>query len=404
MFPMIWVVALGLSACVGDEAASPKEGELADSGLGVGELGSADLASETFRGELGVDGAVVDGELSRTAPFHAWSLAAGASRTVSLEARGARRGDDTVLLLYAVQGGRADLAAYNDDCGPRTLDSCLTFTLSAGVSYLAVVTTWEYAFAKRPTRASYALAARCDDCERACDEPSGEGVTYVAEDPGTCAAIRFSCDPGFAPFFNDCGCGCAPVTECQVGGCSSHVCHEPGLEIITTCEWRPAYACYREATCERQADGACGWTVDDALQACLDEATGWEPGPTNEELCEATGGAWDTSSCGHYACGERPLCRALIPGCDCGPNANFVEGAGCVEDAACDADGGGGEGGCEVGGCSSHVCHEAGDLVFTTCEWRPEYACYREATCERQANGGCGWTQDDDLTACLGGM
>jgi hypothetical protein len=56
-------------------------------------------------------------------------------------------------------------------------------------------------------------------------------------------------------------------------------------------------------------------------------------------------------------------------------------------------------GACRVGGCSSQVCSDQD--VFTTCEWRPEYACYRGATCARQANGNCGWTMTEELKACL---
>jgi hypothetical protein len=29
------------------------------------------------------------------------------------------------------------------------------------------------------------------------------------------------------------------------------------------------YACYRDAACERQPDGACGWTPTAELGACL---------------------------------------------------------------------------------------------------------------------------------------
>lgn len=56
---------------------------------------------------------------------------------------------------------------------------------------------------------------------------------------------------------------------------------------------------------------------------------------------------------------------------------------------------------CVVSGCSSQICAE--QPMFSTCEWREEYACYAEATCERQSNGECGWTQTDELTTCLGG-
>ncbi|RJR13663.1 hypothetical protein C4585_01675 [Candidatus Parcubacteria bacterium] len=59
--------------------------------------------------------------------------------------------------------------------------------------------------------------------------------------------------------------------------------------------------------------------------------------------------------------------------------------------------------GCAVAGCSGTLCvsaDEAGDIV-TTCEYRPEYACYKEASCEPQANGQCGWTDTPQLRACL---
>jgi hypothetical protein len=58
-------------------------------------------------------------------------------------------------------------------------------------------------------------------------------------------------------------------------------------------------------------------------------------------LCERTGGRFDPQSCGDYVCGVRPLCQAVIPGCDCGPFATFVEGMGCVSDASCSVQCGG---------------------------------------------------------------
>lgn len=55
--------------------------------------------------------------------------------------------------------------------------------------------------------------------------------------------------------------------------------------------------------------------------------------------------------------------------------------------------------GCVVTGCSGQLCAE--QHAVTTCEWRPQYACYREAVCERQQDGACGWTQTPVLTTCL---
>jgi len=58
-----------------------------------------------------------------------------------------------------------------------------------------------------------------------------------------------------------------PVAQCRATGCSSQVCADQ--DVITTCEFRPEFACYRTARCERQAGGQCGWTMTPELQACL---------------------------------------------------------------------------------------------------------------------------------------
>lgn len=62
-----------------------------------------------------------------------------------------------------------------------------------------------------------------------------------------------------------------------------------------------------------------------------------------------------------------------------------------------------GNNGCKVAGCSGQLCVEEGDDGISTCEWRDEYACYQTATCERQDDGECGWTDTPELRACLTG-
>lgn len=61
--------------------------------------------------------------------------------------------------------------------------------------------------------------------------------------------------------------------------------------------------------------------------------------------------------------------------------------------------------GCAVAGCSGQLCISAEEAAegggVSTCEFRAEYACYREASCEPQANGRCGWTQTSELQRCL---
>jgi len=59
---------------------------------------------------------------------------------------------------------------------------------------------------------------------------------------------------------------------CRPTGCSGQICADSA--VITTCEWRPEYECYRAATCSAQANGDCGWVMDDELRKCLDNAAG----------------------------------------------------------------------------------------------------------------------------------
>lgn len=55
---------------------------------------------------------------------------------------------------------------------------------------------------------------------------------------------------------------------------------------------------------------------------------------------------------------------------------------------------------CYVGGCSGQLCSDQPGAI-STCEYRPEYACYQTAVCEEQVEGNCGWTETAELDACL---
>ncbi len=78
----------------------------------------------------------------------------------------------------------------------------------------------------------------------------------------------------FDPTF-DCGGGgvCVepwqPEPECFPTGCSGQICADQ--DVYTTCEYLQVYACYADAACERQADGACGWTMTNELLVCIDQ-------------------------------------------------------------------------------------------------------------------------------------
>lgn len=56
---------------------------------------------------------------------------------------------------------------------------------------------------------------------------------------------------------------------------------------------------------------------------------------------------------------------------------------------------------CVVTGCSGQLC--APSPTASTCEFLPEYACYRDEITSCGCNDGtCGWAQTDELATCLG--
>lgn len=85
------------------------------------------------------------------------------------------------------------------------------------------------------------------------DNPSG----LPEHDASVRIPVRFRADD--AP---------APLARCRPSGCSGQICADQ--DMVSDCMFRPEYACYRTATCERQADGACGWTQTEALTQCLE--------------------------------------------------------------------------------------------------------------------------------------
>lgn len=60
--------------------------------------------------------------------------------------------------------------------------------------------------------------------------------------------------------------------------------------------------------------------------------------------------------------------------------------------------------GCQVTGCSGHVCANAGQEVITTCEWKTSYSCYNPANTrciQDETTGQCGWEESSELKTCI---
>lgn len=56
---------------------------------------------------------------------------------------------------------------------------------------------------------------------------------------------------------------------CYIGGCSQEICSDQ-QDAVSTCIYKPEFACYKGESCGRQANGQCGWTPNVGLSACLD--------------------------------------------------------------------------------------------------------------------------------------
>lgn len=115
----------------------------------------------------------------------------------------------------------------------------------------------------------------CQTDTATCEDPDRR---YIGRGPDACNTVRFACEPGTQAFFDDCGCGCLTqhpsiVEPCRTGGCSGELCLDPDdPNMVSACVFRPEYACYRNATCEPQASGTCGYTQTPELSSCLEAA------------------------------------------------------------------------------------------------------------------------------------
>ena len=54
---------------------------------------------------------------------------------------------------------------------------------------------------------------------------------------------------------------------------------------------------------------------------------------------------------------------------------------------------------CVIGGCSGEIC--ASEEMMSNCIYKPEFACYKNATCKEQPSGECGWSPTAELNQCL---
>jgi hypothetical protein len=79
------------------------------------------------------------------------------------------------------------------------------------------------------------------ECESDCPDPNDPDVNYIGESPAECAAMMFTCDEGWMPFFSSCGCGCMKQKTC--GGIGGLLCPEGQICDITFCAFDASGVC-----------------------------------------------------------------------------------------------------------------------------------------------------------------
>ena len=369
------------------------------------------------------------------------------------------RGNDPVLYLYGPMvghgWGRARRVARNDDSG-STLDSHLDVRLPVDGTYLILAREYY------DDGGDFALTLGCEgeECRVECRGdacPTGSLCERIY-------CIRAPCPSFCAPEPVVSACGSRGLPACGEGqfcdweeGADCGRADRPGscsaTPTVCTREVRPVCGCDGSTYSNRCSAHAAGVSVDyDGACAvageCTDAECGPRPGAPNV-LCEdgvtvsgpgdcvrADDGAcgWEmiecpaAATCGGFAgltCGEGQFCnyaadagcgfadatgtcarlpevctREFDPVCGCDGrtygnscNANAA-GVAVASRGACDPP-------CRVAGCSGELCVGPEGPGVSICIWPEEFACYRGATCEPQADGACGWTPTPELTMCL---
>ena len=283
-------------------------------------------------------------------------------------------------------GGKAECESNTDcrgrdicyppsgECQPECAIACLVYDPVCGTDGVT------YGCGEADAHCHGAEVAHDGECRDACictkeyrPVCGVDGKTYSNPCMAACAGAEIShggsCDENECQEDEDC-----PYGYCDRGvTCAGLNCLPPPPNRCTVCGDGSLPTCLLlPAPCP---DGQVHEVVKSCFGACVDRYT-CEP---SEDTCEVDGKT--------YQAGDSFPASDGCNSCTCGPNGLVA----CTE-KACP---------CRVGGCSGQLCVGPGGPDISTCEWRPEYACYRDATCELQADGRCGWTSTDELRACL---
>ncbi len=177
--------------------------------------------------------------------------------------------------------------------------------------------------------------------------------------------------------------------ECTRTGCYGEVCTDKrkGAQV-TQCTKKPEFACYSEAQCLPK-NGKCGWVMTPDANACFAKL-GIHPSehqaPSQVEKPPVSNKP-ENNKTAPWPSDTKPVPQPAQPA-----QAPKKVTKAILKD------------GCVLAGCSNQLCVDASlaKSMTTTCEYRPQYACYEQATCARnKKTQQCSWQMDAKLEACI---
>lgn len=163
-----------------------------------------------------------------------------------------------------------------------------------------------------------------------CAGPNGASCVYDCNTCNSAGCTRMKCISQGTCTNNLCTPLPTPTPYTQTGcvrsGCSGEICGSVAAGgLNSACVYKPVYACYKNARCEKQSNGVCAFTQTTELQSCLN--TYITPTPTPPVGCH-----YQQVQCFQAPCNPILVCTSTTPtptGCiqrlPCTVGANGVE-------------------------------------------------------------------------------
>ena len=346
-----------------------------------------------FRGEVRTDDTRFDTyDPARGNYYQGYTVALEAGDTVDLRVGAVSRGFDAVMGVYGPQrpsGQWGGLIAANDDSPEGgTLNSYVRLEVEFTGNYLVLVREYNWNVGDLFVQVG-CVAGACEDvCQPVlCDLYCEFGNQIDTDGCEVCACNAAASCQWVTPPANV---RCAGIQTFAQNPDDNTCCEYPSPCNVPA-EWETfstAAACQGLA-----AEGeACSMYVTQCADGLVCEFQC--PDGSNDPNCNL--GINPSGFCAQPSVCQEGDTRPSDDGCNtcsCSGGQWLCTERACIQECTTDAD-------CMETGCSGQLCRP--QATISTCEYRPEYACYNAPTTNCGCNNGmCGWSQTAALAACL---